>query len=505
MNIGIFYNIDLENPGGVQQYSEKLVIALLKYTNNKIVLFSHDRFYNNLELDSNEKVNIVYINIENCSSIKIKEILENSKLDVLHIPYQELPFFDLEIPTVLSLHDLQHEHFPNFFTEEHLAYRNKYYRLSGNIANQIVVTVKNCKDDIINFYKIPERKISVTSFGMENRFENTGLIGRNELEVKFDFKERFILYPAQTWEHKNHITLLKALKRIKDNNKLNFKLICSGMKNEYYKVIEKYMEDNDLSRDIIFTGFVSNTELYSLYKHCNLVVIPTLFEAESLPLLEAMSLEVPVICSDVTSLPSTIGDNRFIFESVNYVQLSELILKMMEDGNLVKQNVDNSKARIQEFNWKNVIKNFEDSYKIAIKNYNEYKYYEKEFIEKNKIKIQKDINAKKIEERINEINDDGCVIYGSGIHTIELIDCIKKYNKKILFIVDSDVKKHGSNIGTYKVEDPKAIISNSINNVIISSLKYQDEIYSYLKNDLMFKGHIIKIYEGNEEKPFYMV
>jgi glycosyltransferase involved in cell wall biosynthesis len=505
MNIGIYYNIDLENPGGVQQYSEKLLIALLKYTNNKIFLFSHDRFYNNLELNSNEKANIVYINIGNCSSIKIKKILENSKLNVLHIPYQELPFFDLEIPTVLSLHDLQHEHFPNFFTEEQLAYRDKYYKLSANITNQIVVTVKNCKDDIINFYKIPERKISITSFGMENRFEDTNLMCRNELQARFDFKEGYIFYPAQTWKHKNHITLLKALKKIKENNKLNFKLICSGMKNEYYKVIKKYIEDNDLSKDIIFTGFVSNSELYSLYKHCNLVVIPTLFEAESLPLLEAMSLEVPVICSDVTSLPSTIGDNRFIFESANYIQLSELILKMMEDDNLVNENIGNSKVRIQEFDWKNVIKNFEDSYEIAIKNYNEYKYYEKEFIEKSKIKVQKDINLKKIEEKINEIKDDGCVIYGSGIHTIELIDYIKKYNKKILFIVDSDMKKYGSYIDTYKVENPKLIVSNGISNVIISSLKYQDEIYSYLKNDLMYKGNIIKLYERNEEKPFYMV
>lgn len=505
MNIGIFYNVDLGNPGGIQQYSEKLIIALLRYTKNKILLFSYDGFYNNLELDSSDKVNINYVNIENLSSIKIKEILENSKLDVLHIPYQELPFFDLEIPTVLSLHDLQHEHYPNFFTEEQLNYRNKYYRLSANLANQIVVTVENCKDDIIDFYGIPERKISITSFGMENRFQNTTLIDRNELKVKFGFEEKYIFYPAQTWEHKNHITLLKALKRIKDNNKLNFKLVCSGMKNEYYKVIEKYIEDNGLNEDVIFTGFVSNSELYSLYKYCELVVIPTLFEAESLPLLEAMSLEIPVICSNVTSLPNTIADNRFVFKSTNYMQLSELILNIINDENLVKRNVENSKLRIQAFDWKIVIKNFEEAYKEAIKNYNLFKYYESAFIEKNEVKIQKDKSIKKLRERLDGINDDGCVIYGSGIHTIELIYYIKKYNKKILFIVDSDTKKQGCYIDTYGIREPKEIISEDVKNVIISSFKYQNEIFNYLKNDLMFSGRVIKIYEGNEKVPFYKV
>ena len=102
--------------------------------------------------------------------------------------------------------------------------------------------------------------------------------------------------------------------------------------NEYYEV-----NPNELPE----------TELYWLYKNCSLVVVTTLYEAGSFPLLEAMSLNVPVICSSVTSLPETIGDSRFIFDPLNIEQMGELITETLNDEKLRIDNIKNSKTRIE--------------------------------------------------------------------------------------------------------------------------------------------------------------
>ncbi|MFM6269887.1 MAG: glycosyltransferase, partial [Dolichospermum sp.] len=102
-----------------------------------------------------------------------------------------------------------------------------------------------------------------------------------------------------------------------------------------------------------------------LYKNCALVVVPTLYEAGSFPLLEAMFLEVPVICSSVTSLPETIGDSRFIFDPLNIEEMGNLIVNMLNDEPLRMANIKNNQARIEKLtkintfdNILNVWKNF---------------------------------------------------------------------------------------------------------------------------------------------------
>jgi glycosyltransferase involved in cell wall biosynthesis len=79
-----------------------------------------------------------------------------------------------------------------------------------------------------------------------------------------------------------------------------------------------------------------------------LVVIPTLYEAGSFPLLEAMSLQAPVICSSVTSLPETIGDTRFVFDPLDIEKMASLIIELLDDSELRATNIVNGKQRIKK-------------------------------------------------------------------------------------------------------------------------------------------------------------
>ena len=97
-----------------------------------------------------------------------------------------------------------------------------------------------------------------------------------------------------------------------------------------------------------------------------MVVIPTLYEAGSFPLLEAMTLGVPVICSSVTSLPETIEDVRFIFNPLDIEAMAHLILQMLENDKLRNGNILNSKNRIRELQKINSAVAFLNAYRLVL-------------------------------------------------------------------------------------------------------------------------------------------
>lgn len=290
-------------------------------------------------------------------------------IDLLHIPYQTAPIYDLPYPFIVTMHDIQELHFPQFFTPEERAWRAEHYWKSLKYASGVIVSFNHVKQDLIKYFRLNESKVYVCPLPYNQI--NLAPPSQNESESyskKYSELKNFILYPAQTWEHKNHLSLIKAVELIKDKYQLSINVVCTGKRNiDYFPIIEEYLGTSPIAEQIHFMDIVPESELYWLYKNCFLVVIPTLYEAGSFPLLEAMFLEVPVICSNVTSLPETIQDQRFIFDPLNIEQIGELIFSMLENNNLTDENINNSRIRTEHL--KNI-----DSFSCIIdflkKNYN---------------------------------------------------------------------------------------------------------------------------------------
>ncbi len=278
-------------------------------------------------------------------------------IQILHVPYQTAPLLShFPYPFVVTMHDVQEIHFPEFFTPQERCYRAINYLKALENSSAIVVSFDHIKQDLIKYFRMPESKIYVCPLPYQ-----TILLDKPTWEdnVKYQKKfahlpKEFILYPAQTWQHKNHLSLIHAIETI--NNKFHrlIHLVCTGRKNpDFFPVIENYLKQSQISDQIHFLDIVPEKELYWLYKNCSMVVIPTLYEAGSFPLLEAMSLEVPVICSSVTSLPETIGDSRFLFDPLNIPEMANLIIQLSDDTQLRIANVINSKKQFKELKQKN--------------------------------------------------------------------------------------------------------------------------------------------------------
>jgi len=297
------------------------------------------------------------------------KVLESEDISILHVPVQYSPVYRTNVPVITTMHDLQEYHFPEFFNT-----REKRHRMINNAkaifdSDHIIVSFNHVKEDIIKYFGIDEDKISVCPPPFaESWFLSKKETSWDELSEKYGLKKDYLLYPAATWKHKNHIGLLKALKKLM-NEGIEINLVCTGNKTGYYQNIKAVIDELGLSDNVRFLGIISEEDLIGLYKNTSLVVITTLYEAGSGPLYEAMRYKVPVVCSNVTSLPETMGDGEFIFDPNNLDEMKEKIAKGLTDEDFKKQNLENSEQRMNVFNKTDYSRPFIEAYKRTIKNW----------------------------------------------------------------------------------------------------------------------------------------
>jgi len=298
-----------------------------------------------------------------------RKILESEDISLLHIPVQYSPVYKINVPVITTMHDLQEYHFPEFFNSH-----EKRHRMINNAkaifdSDHIIVSFNHVKTDIIKYFGIKEDKISVCSPPFaESWFISKSETSWSELSTKYGLKKNYLLYPAATWKHKNHETLLRALKKLLDKE-IEVNLVCTGNKTAYYQNIQFVIDELELSANVKFLGIVSEEDLIGLYQNTSLVVIPTHYEAGSGPLYEAMRYKVPVVCSNVTSLPETMSNKEFLFNPNSIDEIIGLIEKGLTEPDFRKRNVDNSNQRMEFFTKVNYADKFINSYNLIIKNF----------------------------------------------------------------------------------------------------------------------------------------
>lgn len=399
MKIGYYISNLSAQSGGVFAYSIGVLKLLLKSKEiSKIFLFysiSQQQYLNNFITNkkivpilirnpnivwkvfakiSNVFFKLYFIRVHKYQLLKrmsiffnpFRKILHKYDFDVFHVPIQVSPVYGIKIPIIITMHDMQELHFPEYFTSQDRMLRTIEYKKAIDESDHIIVSFSHVKQDILKYFEINNDKISVCSLPLADDWFNAKKVSlKNELKDKYNINSDFILYPAATWQHKNHINLFNALKILKDhNNKVN--LVCTGLQTNYFTKIENEITALGIQDNVKLLGIVPEKDLIRLYYSTKLVVIPTLYEAGSGPLFEAMRYNIPVICSNVTSLPESISDNEFVFDPNSPKEMANLIYKGCFDKNFIKRNIENSKRRIEYYKHQNTITPFIKAYKKAV-------------------------------------------------------------------------------------------------------------------------------------------
>jgi len=283
--------------------------------------------------------------------------------DVLHFPYQNFQLCSM--PSVYNLHDLQHLHFPQYFTPDKIESRETIFQTACHYSQKVIVASNWVKNDVISQYSLDPNKIQVIPWAPPTDvFSSPSKDQINKLREKYNLPHEFVFYPAMLWPHKNHMMLIKSLAYLRDNKDIHINLVCTGGRDAAYKsVIDDLVQKLGLIDQVYILGFIPHEELRSLYKLSTFVVVPTLFEAASGPVFEAWHNEVPVACSNVTSLPDQGGDAVLLFNPYSVESISNAILELFINGDLREKLVQKGIKRLSDFSWERTAKAYRAVYR----------------------------------------------------------------------------------------------------------------------------------------------
>jgi glycosyltransferase involved in cell wall biosynthesis len=222
------------------------------------------------------------------------------------------------------------------------------------------------KEDILKHYHVPSEKIQVIPYGAPTlAYAPVSNENLERVRSKFDLKTPFFFYPAFTHRHKNHIRLLEALNLVREHHQLKTNLVCCGSQTDFWPEIEKTILSLNLKEHVKFLGFLSEADVKALYSLAEFVIIPTLFEASSLPVCEAWLEGNAVACSAVTSLPDQVGKAALLFNPLSVESIADAINTLTTDKNrreLLKQLGAN---RLSDFNWDRTARAYRALYRRA--------------------------------------------------------------------------------------------------------------------------------------------
>ncbi len=290
---------------------------------------------------------------------------ESLSCDVVHFPFQY--FENTRLPSLYNPHDLQHRHFPEFFTSAEVAQRDVLHGTACRLSTAVAAESFAAKADIIEQYRIPEEKVVAIPRGAPTIFYRTPV--PDDLDAvrrEHGLPPRFMFFPAQYWPHKNHVRLLESLARLRDQHGIAARLVCTGRPAHDWLLVQKQARALKLGDQVSFLGYVDPGHLRALYRLADFLIFPSLFEGGGFPLLEAFQEGAPVACSTATSLPEYGGDAVLLFDPYSIDDMAEAIRKLWCDADLRQSLRDRGIARAKLFTWERTARTYRALYrKIA--------------------------------------------------------------------------------------------------------------------------------------------
>lgn len=280
------------------------------------------------------------------------------KPDLIFSPTHYIPA-STNIKRICTIFDLSFLKFPEMFNKKDLWQLKNWTKYSVENATHIVTISNSTKKDIISFYNIAKEKITVAYPGYDEAIftpvKNPETI--NALKEKYQIDGDYLVFIGTVQPRKNLIKLIESFRKIE-----NLKLVVvgkttgQGRQAWMYKEIIEMPKKLDIADKIIFTGFVPTNELPALISGSVGFILPSLWEGFGIPAVEAMACGVPVIVSNVSSLPEVVGDAGLLVDPMSDDQIEQAIRLIHADKKLRYKLSKKSLVQAKKFSYKKMAK-----------------------------------------------------------------------------------------------------------------------------------------------------
>ncbi|MGN4126594.1 glycosyltransferase family 4 protein [Lysinibacillus sphaericus] len=285
----------------------------------------------------------------------IGKLLKEKRCDLWIFPSQDPYTFQLDVPALGTIHDLMHRYesqFPEVSENQEFEYREWLF---NNIAKQtrgILVDSEIGKQHVIETYGVNSDNIFVLPYippkYIYNYREEKYILPK---DLENSLPSKYIFYPAQYWEHKNHARILDAIKLLKEEE-IEVNVVFVGTyegesRTNVYEKLQELIKQYSLQKQIFFLGYVNDESMPILYEKAKGLIMPTFFGPTNIPPLEAFVMECPVAVSNIYGMPNQLKDAALFFDPSSAEEIAGCIKTLWIDDDvcqtLIKKGLERSK------------------------------------------------------------------------------------------------------------------------------------------------------------------
>ena len=360
MNIGFDAKRAYHNSTGLGNYSRTLISSLADFFPEHEYYLFNPKPSSRYNFETRQNVHEVLpkdliskLFPQAWRSSFIKKDLGKKHINLYHGLSHEIPIglHTTGIRSVVTIHDLIHKRYPEQFSAFDVKIYNQKSRYACKNSNKVIAISNQTKQDIIEFYQLPAEQIAVCYQSCNNLFKRrVSDEEKKNIKAKYSLPDNFFLYIGSIIERKNLLNICKALFILK--NKIDAPLVVIGNGKKYKEKVKDYIIKHELENRVIFLSeqpsalsgnFENGEDFPAIYQSANAMVYPSIFEGFGIPVLEALSSRLPVITSNVSSLPEVGGNAAYYVDPLQPEEIATAMKNILTDSQL--------RASMQEKGW----------------------------------------------------------------------------------------------------------------------------------------------------------
>jgi glycosyltransferase involved in cell wall biosynthesis len=248
---------------------------------------------------------------------------------------------------VMTIYDLTFLKYPQF-TDSVVARYGDRVRRCLKWTDLVLTISESSKRDIVEYLGFDSDRIVVTPLASRYDLDYCPQLDQN---IDYNFAQPYILFVSTIEPRKNIVGLIDAFDALKRQQKIPHNLVLVGQKGWRYEAIFERIERSPYRDNIYHLNYLSNDAVAMLYRQAELFIYPSHYEGFGLPVLEAMTLGTPVVCSDNSSLPEVAGDAALLVNSEDSVGMASAMAEIIHSPKLRGELIDRGRQQAAQFSW----------------------------------------------------------------------------------------------------------------------------------------------------------
>jgi glycosyltransferase involved in cell wall biosynthesis len=285
----------------------------------------------------------------------IERELQRGGYDLFFCPLLVLDPLAVPTPSVVTIPDIQHEFFPEYFDSNTLAWREHNFRPSALSASLVFTISEFSKRTIVEKYGADPAKIVVVGLDVDPEFRRPSLPHERRAFEALGLPESYLYLPANFWTHKNHSNVLRALRLLADSGYSDLALVLTGAPSTGMDRVRNETDTLGLAGRVRFLGYQPRWMIPEIYRHARALVFTTQFEGFGIPLLEAFHTGTPAVTSRAASCPEIAGDAAILVNERDPAAIADGIRAVLENPELRSQLIERGGRRALAYSWEKTV------------------------------------------------------------------------------------------------------------------------------------------------------